>query len=251
LGDGPQGVIWVARPRPGADETAARLSAAGLSPLVAPMIGLEAVAGAPPDGPFSALVLTSAAPLEFLGSRLDPYRGLPVFAVGERTAERARRAGFCVAATGEGDSADLADLILRLAPEGRLLHPCAESPAGDLPARLGSRLAVWPVYRTLERDAPEGEKAFLDHRIDALVVHSPSIGRAAARFLRRTGARLPGVFALSEACAAPFGQDVATEIHIAPFPREAVLISLLCETLGPPAPQPPSPGRFKGTGSTP
>ena len=51
-------LIWIARPRPGADETAARLDALGLRPdfetLVSPMIALESVSHPRPVADFRA-----------------------------------------------------------------------------------------------------------------------------------------------------------------------------------------------------
>ena len=112
-------LIWIARPRPGADETAARLDALGLGPdfetLVSPMIALEPVSHPRPVADFRALVFTSASALD----RFTPAPGdlaLPVFVVGERTAAAAREAGFTDVRVGAGDSADLAALVARSAP---------------------------------------------------------------------------------------------------------------------------------------
>ena len=229
-------LIWIARPRPGADETAARLDALGLGPdfetLVSPMIALEPVSHPRPVADFRALVFTSASALD----RFTPAPGdlaLPVFVVGERTAAAAREAGFTDVRVGAGDSADLAALVARSAPEGDLLHPGAENPAGDMAAVLGHRLKSWAIYRTtaLERPGPEVDQALKQGRLAALLVHSPSIGRASAAWLNRLCYPPPAIFALSEACAAPFRPQEGAEIYVSCFPRDQGLLNLVRDTL--------------------
>lgn len=117
--------IWVARPEPGAGRTAERLAAMGHAPLVAPVLVIRPTGAPLPGGPFDALVLTSANALAALLATTEaaPLRGLPVFAVGARTATLAARAGLGPVVQGRGDASALADLIRsRLAPGARLLH---------------------------------------------------------------------------------------------------------------------------------
>ncbi|MBN6822197.1 uroporphyrinogen-III synthase, partial [Methylobacterium organophilum] len=85
--------IWVARPEPGATRTGAALADLGHAPLVAPVLAVRPTAAAPPVGPFAALLLTSANAVSALRPALrdaPALRGLPVFAVGARTAALAR-----------------------------------------------------------------------------------------------------------------------------------------------------------------
>ena len=60
--------------------------------------------------------------------------GLPVFAVGARTAEIARGAGY-EAQSADGDADDLVRMILGARPAGPLLHLRGESSRGDDRAR--------------------------------------------------------------------------------------------------------------------
>src|SRR5690349_19116846 len=77
--------ILVMRAREQGERTAARLVALGHAPLLAPLIEVRPTGQPPPAGPFAAALLTSAhavAPL----AETKALCGLPVFAVGARTA---------------------------------------------------------------------------------------------------------------------------------------------------------------------
>ncbi len=231
--------VWVTRALPGAQATAARLAAAGVAPVVAPLIATIPLPGSGDLlATHDALVFTSAAAVREVARR-TPDRTHPVYAVGEATARAARSAGWTVAADADGSVADLGP-ILADAPSGlRLLHPCAAVTAGDLSA-AGRPVTAWPVYRT--DPAAEGwEGALADLRaghLAGVLVQSPSAATALA--LRLGGAPVPAsvtLFALSPACAAPLAGCGFGEIAHPPFPREAALLKVVTDTLvgAPPA----------------
>ncbi|NEU11830.1 uroporphyrinogen-III synthase [Methylobacterium sp. BTF04] len=116
--------IWVARPEPGATRTGERLAALGHVPLVAPVLTVSATGAALPSEPFGGLLLTSAAAVAALGVTDRLQLGtVPVFAVGTRTADLARKAGFADVRDADGDAAALAALVRTALPPGaRLLH---------------------------------------------------------------------------------------------------------------------------------
>jgi uroporphyrinogen-III synthase len=100
--------IAVLRPEPGNRVTAAAIEAAGRRAIRLPLFAVAPLAWEPPDpARFDALIATSANVFRHGGPGLDALRDLPVHAVGEVTAEAARRAGFVVAATGMLGSAEL------------------------------------------------------------------------------------------------------------------------------------------------
>ncbi|CAM2936040.1 uroporphyrinogen-III synthase [Methylobacterium mesophilicum] len=114
--------VWVARPEPGAARTGAALAARGHAALVAPVLAIGPTGAEPPAGAFDALLFTSAHAVPALRDT-HRLRGLPVFAVGPRTAERARAAGLGPVREGPGDAAGLAALVAEGLPAGaRLLH---------------------------------------------------------------------------------------------------------------------------------
>ena len=89
-----RGRVWVTRAQPGADRTADRLLALGYVPVVLPLLALEAIFQPNPDlSDVWALAFTSRNAVTAFAP-LTPDRALPVFAVGDATAEAARAAGF-------------------------------------------------------------------------------------------------------------------------------------------------------------
>ena len=114
-------------------------------------------------------------------------RNLPVFAVGEATAEAARRLGFDDIASAGGAVEALAALAAdRLDPsEGALLHAAGSVVAGDLAARLGNlgfrlRRAVLYAAEPVAALSPSTAAALRERRIAAAFFFSP---RTAAHFV--------------------------------------------------------------------
>ncbi len=100
--------VLILRPRDSALRTAAKVRDLGLEPIVDPLFELESIDWAPPDvSQFDSLLLTSANAVTFAGQALEKLSGLPVLAVGEKTAEAARKAGLTIAETGNGGAAEL------------------------------------------------------------------------------------------------------------------------------------------------
>jgi uroporphyrinogen-III synthase len=100
--------IAVIRPEPGNRVTAAVIEAAGRKAIRLPLFEARPKAWDVPDPVgFDALIVTSANALRHGGSGLGRLLDLPVYAVGEATAEAARRTGFRVAAMGSAGSAEL------------------------------------------------------------------------------------------------------------------------------------------------
>ncbi|MBC9034632.1 uroporphyrinogen-III synthase [Sphingomonas sp. JC676] len=94
--------IAVLRPEPGNRVTTAAIEARGRRAIRLPLFEARAVAWEVPDPErFDALLLTSANAVRHAGAGLTQLRELPVHAVGDVTAEAARRAGFAVASIGE------------------------------------------------------------------------------------------------------------------------------------------------------
>jgi uroporphyrinogen-III synthase len=231
--------VWITRAQPGADETAAHLLDLGHHPLVAPVLELRALAGVEIDlDGVGALAFTSAnAVRAFSGANAE--RGLPVFAVGDATAQAARAAGFCAVFSASGDVAGLAEHIVK-APDsfaGALLHPGAADLAGDLVGdltRAGLRARALPLYETLEVvTLPEAVSSALAAGVlDVALLHSPKAARVLARLLDAPAfhgqvKRLTAV-GLSPACLAPLARLPFAQIRSAGNPIQADLLALVC-----------------------
>ena len=232
--------LLVTRPEPDGARTAATLRALGHEVVVAPVLRTETVAATFGGGPFAALVITSGNAARALANhpRRNELAGLPVFAVGARSAETARQAGFSDVVSAEGDVNDLVSLLAaRFAGQGaRLLHLAGEDRAGDLAGGLATRgIAVETavVYRAVPVGTfPVQFRAMLAAGpLDGVLHYSR---RSASAFL--AGAEAAGLlepaiaaqhFCLSAEVAAPLTQAGARNVQVAPAPDEASLIALL------------------------
>src|ERR1700691_1294762 len=102
--------VLVTRLHPDDEATAAALRARGLEVLRAPMLRFEPVAFHDElDANYGAVIVTSANALRGIEPHLAGSRllKLPLFAVGERTADAARAAGFHHVIAAAGDAAGL------------------------------------------------------------------------------------------------------------------------------------------------
>jgi uroporphyrinogen-III synthase len=103
----PPGVL-ITRPEPGASETAARVDALGFRPFSAPVLEIRILDFAlPPAGTLQAIVAASGNAVAALPGS---HHHLPLLAVGNATAARARAAGFDRVASADGDAVALATL---------------------------------------------------------------------------------------------------------------------------------------------
>ena len=131
----------VTRPRAEARELAEALAARGIAAIVEPLLDIRYRSEPSPDlTGVQALLCTSANGVRAV-ARLSRERGVPLLAVGETTAARARAEGFTDVAGADGNVADLVRLAAeRLRPEmGRLLHVAGSIVAGDLAGALRQR----------------------------------------------------------------------------------------------------------------
>jgi uroporphyrinogen-III synthase len=100
--------VAVLRPEPGNAATATRLEAIGLTAIRLPLFATRALDWAAPDpARFDALILTSANTPRLAGPALALFSQLPVYAVGQATAEAAQAAGLNVVDIGRGDARSL------------------------------------------------------------------------------------------------------------------------------------------------
>ena len=212
--------ILILRPQPGADESAARARAMGLEPVVAPLFTIRALDWTPPaPSGVDAVLLTSANAARHGGDGMTPFLAMPCYAVGERTAREADRAGFADVRTGPSDAAALLALA-RQDGARSLLHLCGRDHLDLAPVASVAVYAADPSG-TLPPDASRA----------LVLLHSP---RAAARFAMLAGERR-GAFriaAISAQTAAAAGRGWKS-VAIAEAPRDQALLELaakLCQT---------------------
>ncbi|HEY8380777.1 MAG TPA: uroporphyrinogen-III synthase [Microvirga sp.] len=139
--------VLVTRPAADAARTARRLAALGHETLALPVIGIRPTDDPAPTEPTDALIVTSANAVPMLAA-FD--RNLPAFAVGARTAQALREAGFAAVQAAGGDGAALAGLVRgSLAPGARLLHAAGRDRKPEPEHSLkgaGFAVALWTCY---------------------------------------------------------------------------------------------------------
>lgn len=135
--------IAVLRPDPAARVTAAAIEARGQQTIRLPLFAVRPLDWQPPSPQaFDALVLTSANTLRHGGAALGAYHGLPTYAVGEATAQAARRHGFDVAFTGTRGATDLLAEIGRRGV-ARALHIAGRDRQIEAGGPIGAVIAVY------------------------------------------------------------------------------------------------------------
>jgi uroporphyrinogen-III synthase len=217
--------LVILRPEPGASATVARARAMGLDPVAMPLFAVEPVEWAVPDhAGFDSLLLTSANAVRHGGEGLARLRQLPVYAVGEATAEAAREAGFDIAGTGD---AGAERLLGSIESDLRLLHLCGEHRA-ETTAKQS--ITAVPVYRATELPLPDG---FRDIEGQVVAVHSPRAGRRLGRLADEAGIDRSSVRIAAISDAASAAADSGWErCEAAEATDEAALLALaarLCD----------------------
>lgn len=161
--------VLITRPEPGAAETAVRIAALGWCPVLAPALVLTPE----PPGPLppaQALLLPSRAAARALTSW-----PIPVYAVGEGTAEAARAQGFTEVVAAEGDAASLTRLCAaRLDPAaGPLLLAVGRGYSMELANNLRSL-----GFRVIRRIAYAAREAPTLPPAAALAIGQGKVGHA-------------------------------------------------------------------------
>ena len=218
--------IWVTRALPQATATAARLVAIGHEAVVAPVIetrparfGLEDLAEA------GALAVTSQAGVAALAELAPKFCGLPVFAVGDATAEAARGAGFEQVYSASGRVDDLVALILAHPGLGTVIHASALLPAGDLVGDLvragqpARRLVVYETVPTAIAAMPEA--------IEAIMIHSAQAAKAVAAMILPHQTATLRLYGLSTDAVLPLAAFNFAKIAVARFANEESILSLV------------------------
>jgi uroporphyrinogen-III synthase len=227
--------MLVTRPEPEASETAARLRALDIEPVVAPLLSFAPLPTSLPDPEgFAGLVVTSGNALRALAHRdeVERLQVLPLYAVGERTAEVARKLGFMQVTSAAGNLGDLVATVLEARPRGPLLYLAGRERAGDLGKALaphGILVITADVYEMRPATVlPASAVAALENgSIAASLFYSR---RTAETFVGLAGelsdrSRL-GVLCVSEAVAAPLVAAHFVRVGLADHPSENAMMAL-------------------------
>ena len=223
------------RPTPEASETAARLSALDIEAVVEPLLSAETLNTSLPQATgFAALAVTSGTALRALRERgeLGRFLGLPVYAVGDRTAALATNLGFGRVVSAQGSFDDLVSLLAKAGIGGPVFYPAARQQAGDLAKALaphGVMVITAAVYEmvAVSRLSPATLDELENGTIAAALFYSR---RTAETFIALTGglrdkAKL-GMLCLSENVAAPLMAAHFVRVGLADHPSEEAMLGL-------------------------
>ena len=243
--------LLVTRPAPDGERTAAALRARGHTVMLAPLLAIESEPAAdlgpgPISGAWRGVLITSANAVRAVAAhpRRDELMALPLFAVGRRSAEAARAAGFADVVSADGDAAALARLVVAQdrkqdqAPQVRLplLYLAGEDRAADLAGALaaqGIATQTVVVYRAVVATSlpPDVKDALAAGAIDGVLHYSR---RSADAFTALALAAVIDLkqlvikhYCLSTEVATPLRQAGVDAPMIAASPDEAALLALI------------------------
>jgi uroporphyrinogen-III synthase len=237
--------LLVTRPEPNAERTGAALRARGHTVTIAPLLRVETVADAEiGSGPWAAILVTSTNAARAIAAhkRVAELRALPVFAVGERSAQAMRAAGFADVSSAEGAASDLTRLAAgRLKHGGSLLYLAGADRSTDVAAGLAEQnfaeqnflVRTVVVYRAIQATTlPAAAAEVLTGEIDGVLHFSR---RSSQAYLIATRAAGPSAypvkrlvhFCLSAQVAEPLAEAGAVDIRIAQEPTESALLALI------------------------
>ncbi|MEJ8574859.1 uroporphyrinogen-III synthase [Microbaculum marinum] len=237
--------VLVTRPAADARRTIGKLARMGIDAIAAPALDIVPVDRFEVAERPAALLLTSANAVAAIAARpdLDRLRQVPTFAVGDRTADAARQAGFRDVRSAGGDAGDLAALVrLTLEAGGRepgrgpVVYLSGRDVSADLDEdlrRAGYRCERVVVYEARPAaDLPDAVKAAISQgMVSAILFHSARSALAFGAITERTGlsarlARVPAVV-LSEGVRTAAASCGFMVVAVAEAPNERALLAAL------------------------
>jgi len=232
--------LLVTRPEPDGERTAAALRARGHEVWLAPLSRIEPLSPELGPGPWAAVLITSANAARALEvhQRHQEVIRLPVLAVGRRSRQAARRAGFDHIVSANGTAKDLVHLAAALyAGEGPpLLYLAGADRATDLVAELAEAsvpVEMRVIYQSVANADLPGDAADLLRRGGlGGVVH---FSRRGAEFFLQAAVRKGLIvaalatmhFCLSARVAEPLAAAGAKTVRVANRPTEESLLQLI------------------------
>ncbi|NJM35792.1 MAG: uroporphyrinogen-III synthase [Rhodomicrobium sp.] len=233
--------IIVTRSTADARAQATRLKALGHEPLVHPLLDivfpeLSRINFAGIQG----LIVTSRNALRGLrrNTAFAEAQRLPVFCVGEATADLAREYGFAKVVAGEGTAKELVPLIVQSAePEaGPLLYVTGQHLAFNLEAPLKKNGFTVPRIIVYEARPPSDDAArrladALREGVPAVILMSPRTAEIFAGIIKRF--KLEGeaaaitCYCISDAVAEPLRDIAGLTVAVSSNPTEADLMELI------------------------
>ncbi len=233
---GTEKTLLVTRPAPANIETARLLQKAGVNVELLPLLEFKALDfELPAPEKLAAIAVTSANALHALkqNDALENFLSLPLFAVGQKTADMAKNLGFANVRTANGNLLSLVDLIKASRLKGALFYPAARQLSGDLGSMLYLNEVTVKTITVYEMAAlkklSHSQKTMLgDGSIDAALFYSR---RTAQTFLSLCGLYELNTRHLPVLCLSPNVADIFQkagfrQIHLSSAPNQQAMIAL-------------------------
>ncbi|RWA68290.1 MAG: uroporphyrinogen-III synthase [Mesorhizobium sp.] len=230
--------VLVTRPEPGASRTARRLEAQGFQPILLPLTETAALPVEASSFPAAAAVaVTSANAVRHApGELVAALVALPCHAVGKRTAEACRAAGFTSVSDGPGDAEALAGALADELAGKEIVYLCGRVRFPAFEERLAAAGAhVRPVetYDTVELDYSGADVIARSSGmpVEAVLLYSAKAASAMTDLAQRPS--LEHLFenteflVLSARVAEALGEVGGQKVRIAAQPDEDALLALL------------------------
>jgi uroporphyrinogen-III synthase len=211
------------RPQPGNDRSAQRAIELGMSVVQVPLFEIVATAKTDtPEGPLDAILVTSANGVRFGSADLARFAGVPIYAVGEATAQAIRTLGHDDVIVGGGDAASTVPLI-EVAGHRSVLHLCGADVRHFDP--MGIRFIRHVIYEAAMR-AEAKVRPLLDAIAGGVIaVHSPRAGGRLAELIEPGRRGQFHLLAISAATASASG-DGWSDISVSARPDDTALLTL-------------------------
>ncbi len=231
--------VLVLRAREDAGHTAEKLRAMGFEPLVSPVLEIVATGAAIPEGPFDAVLATSAQGVKHLAPA-HALPAAPLHAVGARTAKAAEKLGWRTYLVA-GNSASLLALIqARYRAPAKFLYLAGRDRRDDLETGLraaGHEVVTVETYTAQAASAlsQEAREALSNGEVAAVLHYSGRSGKIFLQLAHDAGLtdslRQTRHLALSKDVALPLARELGVSAHVAETPDERHLLALLAENV--------------------
>jgi uroporphyrinogen-III synthase len=231
--------LLLTRPEADAQRTAKALRTLGHEAIIAPLLRIAVTANAKiGSGPWAAILITSANAAHAIATHtaVTQFQALPVFTVGQRSAQAMAAAGFADVSSADGGVAELAHLAAaRVNPGASLLYLTGEDRSGDLASDLGARgfdVQTAVIYRAVAAASlPRVAAEALASGIDGVLHFSRRSAEAyvaAARGTNMLAAALkPVQYCISVQVAEPLSRAGAADTRAAAESSETALIAMI------------------------
>jgi len=235
----PQGpALLITRPEPDAQLTAHRMHAIGLHAVLAPLLEMHLLPAQLPDSQLlGAIAFTSANAIRAMQqtNQFDALLHLPVFCVGDRTADFATAAGFENVTSANGDFGDLVSLLSKQEFNQAVFYPTAAHVSGDLAQALSPfnlPVLCLPIYemRAVKSLPPDVVAMLKSDEISAVSLYSRRTAEIFCSLVddvlsKRSRTKITAL-CLSENVAAPMITHHFNRVCLADYPSEEAMMAL-------------------------